>query len=90
MLKPSIDLPHCSDKSQSTYGTACSIPDIGTSNLTVSNVATISMTAAPATGQKQAFPQQSHGRIDPTICEEINIHDWERRPVQVRASMAFA
>lgn len=28
---------------------ACSRPDIGTSNLTVSNVATISMTAVPAT-----------------------------------------
>lgn len=27
------------DKSQSTYGTACSIPDIETSNLTVSNMA---------------------------------------------------
>lgn len=39
------------DKSQSTYGTACSIPDIG-SNLTGNNVATISMTAAPASGQK--------------------------------------
>jgi hypothetical protein len=48
-----VDRQLQTDKSQSTSGTACSIPDIGTSNLTVSNVTTISMTAAPATGQKQ-------------------------------------
>ena len=44
-----IACPVETDKSQSTFGTACSKPDIGTSNLTGSNVATISMTAAPAT-----------------------------------------
>jgi hypothetical protein len=41
------------DRSQSASGNACFIPDIGTSDLTVSNVATISMTAAPATDQNR-------------------------------------
>jgi hypothetical protein len=49
------------DKSQSTFGTACSRPDIGTSNLTVSNVATISMTAAPSTGQERTVASSFQG-----------------------------
>lgn len=47
--------PLQTDKSQSTYGTACSILDIGTSNLTVSNGATISLTAAPASAMKAGW-----------------------------------
>jgi hypothetical protein len=39
------------DRSQSASGTACSIPDIGTSDLIVSNVATNSMSATPTTDQ---------------------------------------
>ena len=49
----SCDLSIETDKSQSTSGTACSIPDIGTSNLNVINVAPNSMIATPAPDQKQ-------------------------------------
>ena len=42
-------------KSQSTSGISCSIPDIETSSLTVSNLATISMTATSDVDHKQTF-----------------------------------
>ena len=49
-----FDSQQKTDKSQSNFGTAYSIPDIGTSNATVINVATILITEAQATDQLQA------------------------------------
>ena len=46
---------HQTDKSQKTFGIACCIPDIGTSSLTGSKGATISMSAAPAPDQEMSL-----------------------------------
>lgn len=62
------------DKSHSISGTVCSIHDIGSSNLTVSNVALISMTAAPATGQDLTLQPSSRNRRRRSRPHRIHFH----------------
>jgi hypothetical protein len=66
IMTPHNRLGHLeTDKSQSTSGTACSIPAIGTGNLSVNYVATISMTAVPATDQKRMFWHGERRQMSP-------------------------
>jgi hypothetical protein len=68
-------------KSQATSGIVCSRPDIGTSNLTVSNVATISMTSAPATDQQRVLPGDSF-----RAAENFSLPKFHKAVAQLAAS----